>query len=48
MVHNVIEDGGKKIIESFIAEDSSTHSSLFYKKIVGPREIFPLATGNIV
>jgi len=29
MVHNVIEDGGKKITASFIAEDSSRHSSLF-------------------
>jgi len=29
MVHNIIEDGGKKIIESFIAEDSSKLSSLF-------------------
>jgi hypothetical protein len=32
MVHNVTEDGGKKIIESFTAEDSSRHSSLFKRK----------------
>jgi hypothetical protein len=32
MVHNVIEDGGKKIIESFIAEDSSIHSVSFERK----------------
>jgi hypothetical protein len=46
MVHNVIGDGGKKVTESFTAEDSNRPSRVL-KQNRGQGRKFPLTTGNI-